>query len=366
LGSGWLGLARLVLSTTMGELPLLHKTPNVWVVCLCLSIVYIAICGLISFGSGPWPPLVSFALALGLGAGWYVVWERRCPNAVRLLPLGMVTVVLAACVGLRNHTLHYGAAQSARGGRTYRDVSPHAKAAAYLDAGVIHFAPDTVVDVSRSVGFKGYDYTYCAAPVFSRDRPLHPTDAEPNAQFWAVGLDCCAARGSFVCDGVGESQVLSAIVLHLPEGSARMSRDSESSMSDMGYVRAIHAACALHEIRSAEEPVLLRWTANPEGFLMHMRDLAVTVWLVSSAVFCALITPLWYAIHSLQAGQIRKAHLAAKASGQARGRKDHPVAVAKQDRLHSPANGFVAGDGAYHQETGRHIRDPFLVQHGPA
>jgi len=42
-------------------------------------------------------------------------------------------------------------------------------------------------------------HTYCVAPILS-------ADAE-KAEFWAVGVDCCGARASFMCDDAAVATV---------------------------------------------------------------------------------------------------------------------------------------------------------------
>mgnify|MGYP007013069282 CR=1 FL=1 len=44
---------------------------------------------------------------------------------------------------------------------------------------------------SRSFGYKADDFTYCVAPVVSRNAAVHPSSAGPKVTFWAVGKDCC-------------------------------------------------------------------------------------------------------------------------------------------------------------------------------
>jgi len=128
-------------------------------------------------------------------------------------------------------------------GNAYANVLPSELAAAYADAGKIVFADGSRIDVNRALGYKD-SATYCVAPVID-------DMVEPAAiQFWAVGTDCCAERGSFDCDDAWNSKAHSGV----RAGRA----DAEH------FEQALRMAEVAYSIPSAEKPVLVRWVADPE------------------------------------------------------------------------------------------------------
>merc|ERR1712232_943230 len=91
-----------------------------------------------------------------------------------------------------------------KAGRTYNQVAADAGASAYLDAGVIHFDSDAMVDSQRSLGLKSHGLTYCVAPVLSKSRAAEHGDTVLPVEFWAVGPDCCSSRSNFECGNAGD------------------------------------------------------------------------------------------------------------------------------------------------------------------
>lgn len=131
-------------------------------------------------------------------------------------------------------------------GREYHGVLASSPAAAYADAGKVHFAETSTVDTTRAVGYRDRR-TYCAAPVVDSGN-----DQARLVGFWAIGLDCCNARGEFECGG-GSGQ--KAGVRIAPDGFFRQARTD--------FRRAIDQAAAVHELACEDEPVLVEWVKDP-------------------------------------------------------------------------------------------------------
>merc|ERR1711957_671905 len=79
-----------------------------------------------------------------------------------------------------------------------------------VDAGKITFENSAKLLTDKSIGFRLQDVDYCAAPILAGNS----TANLPRAHFWAVGKDCCDARGNFRCDGALDKTVHSGLVLH--------------------------------------------------------------------------------------------------------------------------------------------------------
>jgi len=82
--------------------------------------------------------------------------------------------------------------------------------------------------------------------------------------------------------------------MHDPaEGETLMGALLAPRTFDRGWARAIEASCALHEMQSAKDPVLLMWTRKPDDVLSWWHTVAILVWLVSSAVHLVVAAILW-------------------------------------------------------------------------
>lgn len=161
--------------------------------------------------------------------------------------LCLVALFFATCLGYYNYHMHMFAYWSLKANGEYTNLMPSEIALAVADAGKIVFSDGTRVDTTRAVGYED-GATYCVAPI---------ADNVPIAkvQFWAVGTDCCAARADFNCDDAWSPKARSGVVVSDTNTWLPSHRAS--------YLQAIRVAEATYEIKSAPEPLLVRWVADP-------------------------------------------------------------------------------------------------------
>lgn len=228
----------------------------------------------------------------------------RYPSISALVSIGVFSSGMAVFFGANNYHANYAPFQVAKAGRNYRNVAADAPASAYLDAGTIHFN-ESFLDDMHALGWKGHDYTYCVAPIAKNHAMLPGNEPLPGVQFWAVGLDCCAARGVFDCDGAGDFQAQGGVVLH--DHDAVVSEILSPRSYHESYMKAVAAACALYEIDSAETPVLLHWVSNTDAFLDAHWRWAVETFIICSAMQFVVVFLLWSIIHGYYDGRVRKA-----------------------------------------------------------
>lgn len=270
------------------------KANGVYAVILSLVIEYFVVCGLTSFYLGSGVLVLSSALLLLQALLGSELLDRRHPSTPWLLLLWLVTAVAATLIGGRNYHASFATYMTAKAGRRYAEVPVAAPASAYADAGVISFASGAAMDAARSVGLRVYGNTYCVAPIVSQD------NSTVNVQFWAVGLNCCASRGRFDCDGAGDAAARGGVAVQGPqEGEEAASRSILAPrIFHEGYKRAIAASCSLYQLQSAEAPVLLRWVSSPDAVLIPWLVRALLVWLGSSALYCILAAVVWRTVSS--------------------------------------------------------------------
>jgi len=145
------------------------------------------------------------------------------------------------------------------------NVLPAEPAGAYANAGEIVFADEARVDPSKAVGYKDTS-VYCVAPIAS-DAPMD------TVQFWAAGLDCCGARGSFVCDDAWNPKAHSGLVIR----NSTLGEDLRGQ-----YMKAVKLAEITYAIASVKEPIFVRWVSNPD-------QVELNIWRAGMGVLLACI-----------------------------------------------------------------------------
>jgi len=132
-------------------------------------------------------------------------------------------------------------------GREYENVLASTPAAAYADAGKLFFAKSSAIAGERSVGFKE-KLVYCAAPLLDENQGGKPI------AFWAIGFDCCDARGNFKC-GAGTDH----------RGGVRVPPDGFFAKDRGMFLRAVNQSAAVNRLDVDEDPILLHWVKDPDS-----------------------------------------------------------------------------------------------------
>lgn len=243
------------------------------------------------------------ALATGEGSAY----ERGYPSASLLLPIAMCTAICSFYGGVKFHVKFYAPYYLAVSSREYSDVKPTARTAEFADAGIIHFNQDATVDTSRSFGYKTDEFTYCVAPIVSRNAEVHPLSGGPKITFWAVGKDCCGRSHDFECDGAGEIEVRNAFV-ERDFDNTWITKFLVPRAARPKFIHAVEAAKATHNLRSDDPDtiMLVRWAAAPEETLTVWYNRAVTAIVVICVLYTVAITVVWSLIHWWFDSDIRK------------------------------------------------------------
>lgn len=130
-------------------------------------------------------------------------------------------------------------------------VKANANPVALMDAGILTFAEDAMLNTSAGAGYKFWLSNYCAAPIVNTDDAFGAP-----ITFWAVGLDCCGGRGAFTCDSAQDKSTHKAVPLRPytigPEITAH-------------YNAAIKMAAAANNFEIAKETVFVNWHKDPKA-----------------------------------------------------------------------------------------------------
>lgn len=239
-------------------------------------------------------PMVVWLMLLGCSiyAGRLILkgsWGGR----VGTLTLGiacLIACVLCAFLGLYANRHFLQEYWRLKKGNTYNNVLPSEPAMSHDDASVLIFTEGTIIDTSRASGYKTPGGIKCVAPV------LNAVDFDGRVEYWAVGTNCCHARGDFACDDALDPLARSGIVLGIypgppvttpPPTSLRADEAAEASTvvlsrledSSQEWVPAIRAAEATFGVVAAERALLVRWSADPsrqEGNLFKAAIILLT------------------------------------------------------------------------------------------
>lgn len=303
---GWCSRTCPALFGDQTEIPPKLRPPSYFGVLASLLITFYFTLWMVAFRMGMQTFFFCFCLFLlfgVLGTGEGSAWERKYPSMIFLVPIALLSAIVPVYIGAKIYVKIYAPYELAISGRHYENVAPTADTAEYADGGIYRFTEDATLDTSRSFGFKAPDFTYCVAPVVSRNANVHPHSSGPKVSFWAVGKDCCGVRRDFECDGAGETEVRSAFAFRDIEHDF-LSRLLVPRTSRPQYLKAVDAAKALHELKSQndENIILVRWAADPEKTLEVWRIRALIACSTSCILYTVLIIALWTII-SLQFDQ---------------------------------------------------------------
>merc|ERR1719162_664608 len=129
----------------------------------------------------------------------------------------------------------------------YENVLASTPGAAYSDAGKVHFAESSKVDHDKSIGFKE-KMVYCAAPIIDKNQ------GRKSVAFWAIGFDCCDARGNFHCGAAGDKV----------RGGVRAPPDGFFAQDNGMFMKAVNQAAAVGGFDVDEDVILLHWVEDPD------------------------------------------------------------------------------------------------------
>jgi len=149
-----------------------------------------------------------------------------------------------------------------------------------MDAGRIFFSQGAHLDLSKSMTFKNLD-NFCVAPIVIGSKQLRSYD------YWAVGVNCCAAGGThFSCGEFANPRAKAGL---------RLMKDDQRPF----FRLAVQQAESSYGI-TAEHPIFLDWMADPTLPITRMHEnaywwhvLAVLGYFVFN-VFCVTVMIVFF------------------------------------------------------------------------
>jgi len=206
----------------------------------------------------------------------YTVAQTRKRQAMRALPwytpAAMSICIAWVCsvtLGLVNYQFVSRWFYDITGLEVYRNVDPARESGIRLaDAGRVLFTEGSRVGVSQAYA-SGQNPTYCVAPIVS--------DVKPHVfyDFWAAGLDCCAADGSgFHCGNVSDSRTHAGLRVVSKRQNEYFRRVAEDAMRVRGM--------------QSTQPLFFQWTADPAAEVAERQDRAVDNFVYGTFAFLSI------------------------------------------------------------------------------
>eukprot|EP00929_Paragymnodinium_shiwhaense_P115510 TRINITY_DN84447_c0_g1_i1.p1 TRINITY_DN84447_c0_g1~~TRINITY_DN84447_c0_g1_i1.p1 ORF type:complete len:686 (+),score=125.55 TRINITY_DN84447_c0_g1_i1:194-2251(+) len=292
------------------------------------------------YHSGPTVVLVIIAVKL-FGA----LLPLGRPHYAVFISVTVVSILGAAAVGLHIYYAYSLPLINLRDGRLYHNVYAQQPAAAYSDASSIIFAGNATVDDTKGFGMSSLDvgvHTFCVAPIVDEQ-------SVGRVEFWAVGMDCCKNRGDFVCDDAGVPHVRTGVVLSDRNHDDLLFESFGRKLApplerrDL-FLKAIKRAERVHEVISADNPVLVRWTATSLDVLVDEARARLAIALI--VTFLGMILPaacLTGLYRTIQASDLQHQGLVSSVADRMGMPKDTPIEVIQYVRSLSSSMGISAG-----------------------
>mmetsp|Transcript_68299 Transcript_68299/g.193485 ORF Transcript_68299/g.193485 Transcript_68299/m.193485 type:complete len:339 (+) Transcript_68299:71-1087(+) len=177
---------------------------------------------------------------------------RGASWAVFLFVSFLIAFCLAVVLGCLNYRANTWSIYQLVSLNDYQGVDPsRMRGEQLMDAGIVNFAPNATIDVTKSKSFRSL-VTYCVAPISMGSDQLMTYD------FWAVGIDCCSrTKASFHC-GNNKASAHSAL--------------RWLKVNDRPYFRlAVQQAEAEYKI-TATHPLFFEWTEDPHEVIRQLRS----------------------------------------------------------------------------------------------
>jgi len=233
----WAGVPfSLFLGTLLNFQLLYHQSPTI-----CVLVLFIILLGSIS-------PMFSPIAFPCCWHGWIIKESMRGFSILLFL-----ATLAGALIGIANYQHNIGPSLEFGDRQWYKQMDASRPAKSVADAIAFSFTKNTFVDGKRAAGYMSIENlstAYCAAPIYNtKNQDSGITD------YWAVGTNCCDAKGKFWCDDASHPLAYDGIVLlnqpYMFLSPRRAHREA--------FMNAINMIRSQYRLPKAENVFLLRW-----------------------------------------------------------------------------------------------------------
>lgn len=211
--------------------------------------------------------------------------SRRPEGPSFYLQLGglcLIAIGVGTALGYYNWDRHMSFAAAYGGQRSYSNVLPTEPALSHLDAGKIVFSSDSKLKKTTSVGYRDGDSTYCVAAVIDST-----AQSASTAHYFAAGVDCCDAKGSFTCDEADNKKAHSGLVYLKFGNSDLLSK----------FRKAAQALAAAQGVIVAKDALFVKWVRDVDKAGNSYQNSGISFFLGTSLVYLVLSTAAGFTLH---------------------------------------------------------------------
>mmetsp|Transcript_11840 Transcript_11840/g.26912 ORF Transcript_11840/g.26912 Transcript_11840/m.26912 type:complete len:296 (+) Transcript_11840:138-1025(+) len=236
--------------------------------------VFVLLMSMFSFGFTDYAIIAKSLMGTCLGVTLLLVFVGCVRQGRRVqLFLGIacsIAILFGALTGKFAYTHYLEDYISTESGAHYHNVSPAESAAAHADASLLQFQEGSIVNVAMGSSYEHEGITYCVAPV----QPGFMELTQP--QYWAVGLDCCEAHGSFNCGDVSAPNARQGMV------------ETDDVLNYLVAARMASQAHGLDALDDAQPPMFLRWISDYEEHSSNAYLGALSFVVVAAGIYLLL------------------------------------------------------------------------------
>jgi len=182
-----------------------------------------------------------------------LAWTGTRGNPRFWLILGCLCIVacgLGAYLGLVAYYQYFINEHIYNGSRTYTNVLPDQNPGKTADGESFEFSIGTQVNTPDTVGYQTRGTMYCVAPIVGVTSAVEQT----YVGYWAVGENCCEARGAFSCGDIANDEARSGLRI--------LDANAFKDPTTPKYMKAIEQAEVLYNLQVPSNPTLVRWVLN--------------------------------------------------------------------------------------------------------
>lgn len=208
--------------------------------------------------------------------------------------LSQVATIFGVLVGAYIFYKHFIFYRVYMGMNTYTNIAVSQPLDQFVDAGMIAFTSNTILDVTRAVGFKSAaaDAFFCVAPILDGSMGL-----EQEVHYFAVGVGCCQPRASFQCDDASDASTKNALMMLEPRmlTSPLMEWAVAGAVDRTEFDAAIRMQAAAFETVVAPKTRLVYWTKDPEAHAKQHYNRGVEAMIIAIVIyFFTSILVAWF------------------------------------------------------------------------
>lgn len=209
-------------------------------------------------------------------------WRRLCGK------MSLFSCICGCVIGVTIYYEYFIYYNAYTGMQTYTNVAVSQSVSQFTDASMMMFTSNTMLDVTRAVGYKSAtrNEVLCVAPIIDGSLPL-----EQEVHFFAVGVGCCDRRATFTCNDAGDATTRNAAMFLEPDTltTPLMRWAVEGYLDRDGFDAAIRMQTAAFGTLVAPQTRLVYWSKDPMQYAVTFKNKGVEALIISCVCYCVFM-----------------------------------------------------------------------------